>query len=83
MADPSTSVEERAAQLRAEISRLQGELQHLGENKEEASTSTTSNKEDMGLPLTRSEYRRYGRQMILDGFGLPGQCQPCGALQLA
>ncbi|KAJ4479958.1 hypothetical protein J3R30DRAFT_3288539 [Lentinula aciculospora] len=24
-------------------------------------------------PLSLSDYRRYGRQMILDGFGLPGQ----------
>lgn len=25
------------------------------------------------MELSLEEYRRYGRQMILDGFGLPGQ----------
>jgi len=25
------------------------------------------------LPLPLLDYQRYGRQMILDGFGLPGQ----------
>ena len=27
-------------------------------------------------PLGLEEYRRYGRQMILPGFGLPGQAWP-------
>lgn len=73
MTSASTSAPERAAQLRAEISKLQGELQSLGETATEANTSARPDQEDMGLPLSRSEYRRYGRQMILDGVGLPGQ----------
>lgn len=33
---------------------------------------------DMDLSLPLNDYRRYGRQMILDGFGLPGQeSGPC------
>lgn len=27
----------------------------------------------MELPLSLDDYRRYGRQMILDGFGLSGE----------
>ncbi|KAJ3877216.1 hypothetical protein F5051DRAFT_440777 [Lentinula edodes] len=30
-------------------------------------------------PLALNDYRRYGRQMILDGFGLPGQLKLCNA----
>ncbi|KAJ3744214.1 hypothetical protein DFH05DRAFT_1535507 [Lentinula detonsa] len=30
-------------------------------------------------PLSLNDYRRYGRQMILDGFGLPGQLKLCNA----
>lgn len=32
------------------------------------------------LPLQLSEYGRYGRQMILDGFGLPCVCLSYGEL---
>lgn len=56
----------RADQLRSQISRLQDELTSLESNEEAADVDSTS------LPLERSEYRRYGRQMILDGFGLQG-----------
>ncbi|KIK62362.1 hypothetical protein GYMLUDRAFT_164496 [Collybiopsis luxurians FD-317 M1] len=31
------------------------------------------------MALSLSDYRRYGRQMILDGFGLPGQLKLCNA----
>jgi hypothetical protein len=32
---------------------------------------------EMEHPLALEDYRRYGRQMILDGFGLPGEILHC------
>lgn len=80
-AEPSAS---RPAVLRAEIARLQQELASLepspSRSHHNTTTTTTSSSSQHevqndvleGRPLKRSEYRRYGRQMILDGFGLPG-----------
>lgn len=63
---------ERLAALRAEISHLEQEADALEQSCSDAMPET---EEDMGLPLKRSEYRRYGRQMILEGFGLEGTQQ--------
>jgi len=53
-------VASKIAQLKAEIARLETlEAEEEAEHIEHES-------------LTLPEYRRYGRQMILDGFGLQG-----------
>lgn len=46
--------------LRAENAALRAEIEAIKQ-------SATSQ-----LPLSLAEYQRYGRQMVLDGFGLPG-----------
>jgi adenylyltransferase and sulfurtransferase len=61
--------------LNDEISRLEQELDSLRQrqnillrgSKPQNSDSTSA------LPLERSEYLRYGRQMIIPQIGLPGQ----------
>lgn len=40
---------------------------------ESTATSTSNARPSHTTSLSLPEYRRYGRQMILDGFGLPGQ----------
>ena len=60
-------VRERIRLLRREIADLEAELRDL----EEPITP-----EEAHLPLRLSEYRRYGRQMMLPGFGLPCQSRP-------
>ncbi|KAK9893821.1 hypothetical protein P389DRAFT_108984 [Cystobasidium minutum MCA 4210] len=56
----------RIAQLRAELAELEVKLEQL--NNESVAQKTPTE-----LPLKLDEYRRYGRQMILPGIGLPGQ----------
>ena len=58
-------VEERINALRVEISKLELELEQLSDTEQERSIPEN-------LPLRMDDYRRYGRQMILPGFGLPG-----------
>lgn len=60
-----TDLETRIEALRAELSSLEAELERLDDVEQEASTPAQ-------LPLRMDEYKRYGRQMILPGFGLPG-----------
>lgn len=55
----------RIAQLRAELAELEVKLEQL--NNESVAQKTPTE-----LPLKLDEYRRYGRQMILPGIGLPG-----------
>ena len=55
----------RIEALRAELSSLEAELERLDDAEQEARTPAH-------LPLRLDEYKRYGRQMILPGFGLPG-----------
>jgi hypothetical protein len=59
----------RRAAIEAEIARLKCRLQSL-EGDLEALPRETEGPTD--LPMDLLEYRRYGRQMILDGFGLSG-----------
>ena len=58
-------LEMRIEALRAELSSLEAELERLDDAEQEARTP-------VHLPLRLDEYKRYGRQMILPGFGLPG-----------
>jgi len=60
----STETLAEIAALRARIAQLEGQLSHQ--------TSDESLPEHSDLPLSLPEYRRYGRQMILDDLGLPG-----------
>jgi hypothetical protein len=54
------------ARLKARIEELENEIHSEAESSQHGSIATP----DLRLPL--QDYRRYGRQMILDGFGLPG-----------
>lgn len=53
------------ATAREQVDRLESELSLLKDETSTASASAT-------LPLSLREYRRYGRQMILNEIGLPG-----------
>jgi hypothetical protein len=59
----------RRATIEAEIARLKCRLQSLQLDLD-ALPSSVEGLSD--LPMDLLEYRRYGRQMILDGFGLSG-----------
>lgn len=65
--------------LRARIIELQRELDSTKRQLYELETQELK-QEQVGVAgsLQQHEYRRYGRQMILDGFGLP--CMVCWAL---
>lgn len=56
---------DRIGRLRAELAGLEDQLADLDEKETAARTPPH-------LPLRLDEYRRYGRQMILPGIGLPG-----------
>ncbi|KAF8318414.1 hypothetical protein DL93DRAFT_383935 [Clavulina sp. PMI_390] len=54
--------------------RIQGLEIQLAEAKEQLKAlENNGNEGTPDLPFSLQEYRRYGRQMILDGFGLPSQ----------
>jgi len=55
----------RISKLRAELAELENELDELNQREQQERTPAH-------LPLRLDEYRRYGRQMILPGIGLPG-----------
>ncbi|KAG8954259.1 Urmylation protein [Tulasnella sp. 424] len=64
-------LEAKISDLQAQLSRAKADLEHLlarnpAQDNESSAVQNT-------LPMTLSEYRRYGRQMILEGIGLPGQ----------
>lgn len=63
-------LESKISDLQAQLSRAKADLEHLlarnpAQDNEFSAIQNT-------LPMTLSEYRRYGRQMILEGIGLPG-----------
>lgn len=61
-----------AAALRARIVALEEELAETRQKlKDIERPSNGPQTDEYQLPLSLHEYRRYGRQMILDGFGLP------------
>jgi len=58
------ALRERIAALERELAETKGCLRYLEE-------SSSPGKQDIdSLPLRLDEYRRYGRQMILENFGL-------------
>lgn len=61
---------ERISKLRAELAELEDQLGELDKQEQDARTPSH-------LPLRLDEYRRYGRQMILPGIGLPGMLLSC------
>jgi adenylyltransferase/sulfurtransferase len=63
--DDRPLLQEKIRALRAELATLEDQLQELDNKELEAKTPAE-------LPLRLDEYRRYGRQMILPGIGLPG-----------
>jgi hypothetical protein len=54
------------------ISELRAELAELEDKLEELDNAELEHRTPDYLPLRLDEYRRYGRQMILPGIGLPG-----------
>lgn len=63
---------EERERIKAKISSLRAELAELEDQLEELDNEDQARKTPAGLPLRLDEYRRYGRQMILPGIGLPG-----------
>lgn len=59
-------------ELRSRISQLRAELAELEDQLEELDNLEQEQKTPAHLPLRLDDYRRYGRQMILPGIGLPG-----------
>ncbi|KAM9928440.1 hypothetical protein OXX80_010013 [Metschnikowia pulcherrima] len=59
------NLRKKVAELEAENRRLKGE--QLTENS--AENNVLVNETDTALPMSLEEYRRYGRQMIVPGFG--------------
>ncbi|QBM89315.1 adenylyltransferase and sulfurtransferase [Metschnikowia aff. pulcherrima] len=59
------NLRKKVAELEAENRRLKGE--QLTENS--AKNNVLVNETDTALPMSLEEYRRYGRQMIVPGFG--------------
>ena len=69
-----SALRQRVAQLEQELAIAKAQIiedTNYPDGKEVSSDIITS------LPLSLPEYRRYGRQMILDGFGLPCRFIPC------
>lgn len=64
--EPREALVSKIASLRAELADLEDKLVQL--DKDEVARRTPAD-----LPLQLDEYRRYGRQMILPGIGLPGE----------
>jgi len=61
----AVNLQERIQVLETELQQLRDQLAPKTQHAELGQSSST-------LPLELDEYRRYGRQMILDGFGLQG-----------
>lgn len=59
----ATPLQERIITLERELAETREQLRYL--------SSSLLNQDSDPLSLRSDEYRRYGRQMILDGFGLP------------
>lgn len=64
--EPRERITGRIRELRAELAELEDKLEELDQAELEQRTPAH-------LPLRLDEYRRYGRQMILPGIGLPGE----------
>lgn len=60
-----SALRDRIASIRTELAKLEDELQELDDRDQRDCTPND-------LPMLLDEYKRYGRQMILPGFGLPG-----------
>ena len=71
--DEISALRQRVAQLELEIAVARAETK---EDLDFANTGEASPPDITSWPLSLPEYRRYGRQMILDGFGLP-----CASIQ--
>lgn len=70
--EEKATLEAKISDLQAQLSGAKADLEHLlarnpAQDDESSAAQNT-------LPMTLSEYRRYGRQMILEGIGLPGPC---------
>ena len=71
-------LEERLHTLKSELARL--EVKHENSSDQEGSLVSQDQASHKVLvtkpqwPLAADEYRRYGRQMILQEIGLPGEC---------
>ena len=62
---------ESVTALRERISALETELAETRDRLRDLEESSSPGKQDIdSLPFRLDEYRRYGRQMILDDFGL-------------
>lgn len=58
--------------LRSKVTALEQELAETKQQLRDLEAPLNGPKaDDSHLPLLLDEFRRYGRQMILDGFGLP------------
>lgn len=62
--------EQRRQEIQKRITELKSELHDLEE--ELRRVESEANSSSKHLPMHLDEYRRYGRQMILPGFGLQG-----------
>lgn len=58
--------------LHRKLSAVRQELAELERNLHELDLQEQQARTPKDLPMMLDEYRRYGRQMILPGFGLPG-----------
>lgn len=59
-------------QLEAKIRALRAELADLEEKLDQLNANEQRQKTPEHLSMMLEDYRRYGRQMILPGIGLPG-----------
>jgi len=64
--------EQRKQELQKRISDLKSELCDLEEELRRVENVESERNSSSKLPMHLDEYRRYGRQMILPGFGLQG-----------
>lgn len=72
-----TDPERRRSELKAKIHAVQRELAELENELQALDDQDQRDRTPKDLPMLLDEYRRYGRQMILPGFGLPGMLKAC------
>jgi adenylyltransferase/sulfurtransferase len=68
----NTSAEALRAQIAATESELQRLKSQLAKIEEKKATNETNLVTHSKWPLSQEEYKRYGRQMIVPGFGIQG-----------
>ena len=73
-----TSLEQNLRQLKKDLESLKAQDQRASRHDGAPVPNDATLDDSQAFPpsLDLEEYRRYGRQMILPGFGLPGQAWP-------